>query len=161
MPVTDIRVDACLCVRYFQFLIQGAEEKDGAGTCSCNHGYGGESCQECESGFYDDGSGCLACHRACKEGCGGGGAADCDECASGYVRIEEGGGCRGEGVCVCESVYVLVCVCVCVDVNECEEREREMEGGEEEEEPLCEEGKYCFNTQGSYRCNGMTPQTKT
>ena len=43
-----------------------------------------------------------------------------------------------------------VCACVCVDVNECEEG-----GGEEGEgELLCEEGKYCFNTQGSYRCNG-------
>ena len=59
-------------------------------------------------------------------------------------------------------------MCLCVDVNECEEREREMEGererereGGEEEESLCEEGKYCFNTQGNYRCNGTTPQTKT
>ena len=54
---------------------------------------------------------------------------------------------------------------LCVDVNECEEREMEMggvegEGGGEGEtpEPLCEEGKYCFNTPGSYRCNG-TPHT--
>ena len=40
-------------------------------------------------------------------------------------------------------------MCVCVDVNECEERE-----GEGEREPICKEGKYCFNTPGSYRCNG-------
>ena len=48
-------------------------------------------------------------------------------------------------------------------MNECEEREREMEEEEEggNSTPICEEGKYCFNTQGSYRCNGMYTSPKT
>ena len=50
-----------------------------------------------------------------------------------------------------------MCECVCsLDVNECEEREKEMEEeGGGELKPLCEEGKYCFNMQGTYKCNGM------
>ena len=37
-----------------------------------------------------------ACHRSCKDKCSGGGAGDCEECASGYVRSEEGGECKGQ-----------------------------------------------------------------
>ena len=38
-----------------------------------------------------------------------------------------------------------------------EEGEGEGEGkgeGEGEGESICQKGKYCFNTPGSYRCNG-------
>ena len=64
------------------------------------------------------------------------------------------GGCRVQRSGVTQhSRATCPLTCVCVDVNECEEGEREEEG-EGEGEPICEEGKYCFNTQGSYRCNG-------
>ncbi|CAI8056580.1 Cysteine-rich with EGF-like domain protein 2-B [Geodia barretti] len=120
-----------------QGTCEGAEEKDGVGTCRCNRGYRGDSCRECDRGFYNDSSSCVACHRACRDDCSGGGVGDCLECASGYSRSGDDEGAE------------------CKDVNECEEREREMEEEEEggNSTPLCEEGKYCFNTQGSYRCN--------
>ena len=44
-----------------------------------------------------------------------------------------------------------------IDVDECKEKQEEDEEEEDEEEDgsgVCEEGKYCFNIPGSFRCNG-------
>ena len=37
----------------------------------------------------------AACDKSCKDECSGGGAGDCEECASGYVRSEEDAECKG------------------------------------------------------------------
>ena len=39
-----------------------------------------------------------------------------------------------------------------IDVDECKEKQEENE--EEDGSGVCEEGKYCFNIPGSFRCNG-------
>ena len=66
-----------------------------------------------------------ACDKACLDDCTGPGPESCEDCGSGYVA-------EGDG----EEV-------MCRDKNECTE-----------DGSMCKEGTYCFNTPGSYKCNG-------
>ena len=51
--IGSVCVCVCVCVG------KGAEEKDGLGTCRCNHGYSGDACMECDEGFYNDSNNCI------------------------------------------------------------------------------------------------------
>ncbi|XP_041979117.1 cysteine-rich with EGF-like domain protein 2 [Aricia agestis] len=76
----------------------GEGTRSGNGSCICKNGYDGDACDKCKTNyFYNEvAKTCDPCHKSC-DGCHGGGAADCAECADGW-RSESG---------------------TCVDVNEC------------------------------------------
>lgn len=102
----------------------GAGDRKGSGKCVCNAGYAGHSCGECSTAYIDvDNSSALTC-KSCHRSC----ALNC----SGI----------GPGDCDdCKSGW-LEDDDVCKDIDECAEQS-----------PPCQEtGKYCSNTEGSYRC---------
>lgn len=39
--------------------MQGEEEKEGRGECSCNAGYEGAACEDCSEGYYNESDSCL------------------------------------------------------------------------------------------------------
>lgn len=102
----------------------GNGSRSGSGGCSCDTGYSGESCTECQSGFYvkqSDPVICEPCDRSCAGTCRFAGSKGCQVCREGYIWDQEYG---------------------CIDVDEC------IELGYNP----CRKNTFCVNTQGSYQC---------
>jgi hypothetical protein len=106
---------------------KGAGTRKGNGKCTCDYGYIGEYCFECDNGFYQSYKDekkllCSSCHRACKKTCTGGGSKDCHECNIGWKYID------GKG---------------CFDIDECIEIKNS-----------CPDNHFCINTEGNFSCIG-------
>ena len=116
----------------------GSGTRSGTGECVCQASYSGKDCEDCADDHYrinthGDNSvkqfTCLPCHKACKGGCNGPGAANCTDCLPGYERDPTTNS--------------------CVDINECELGPNEIDV---KSRRLCPDGTYCLNTDGHYRC---------
>ncbi|KAM9704832.1 cysteine-rich with EGF-like domain protein 2 [Menidia menidia] len=108
---------------------RGDGTRGGDGTCSCERGYSGELCLNCEDGHFsaqknDTFCLCTECHSSCKT-CSGGTNQDCDECKEGWREDDQE---------------------ACVDVDECSE-----------DSSPCREDQYCLNSEGSYSCKACDP----
>jgi len=92
------------------------------GTCSCNPGYKGTVCDQCNTRYVKVGETCEECSKLCKsQNCTAPGPAGCVECRMGYEMVE------GTG---------------CTDINECEKEG--MGCGDPLED--------CVNSAGTYEC---------
>lgn len=105
---------------------EGDGTREGTGKCSCDSGYEGDLCDECEELYFEEQDEnsepkCTACHESCADSCSGGSPKDCEKCKEGWDMTDEDG---------------------CKDKNECDE------------EDICGEGQYCVNNPGSFVCKG-------
>lgn len=105
---------------------KGNGTRKGSGKCKCNAGYMGGLCDECTEGYYADtsASGEKQCTK-CHKACKG-------NCTEG-----------GSKACqACNDGYVMTEDLGCADVDECVESET----------PICKEGTFCVNNEGSHDC---------
>ncbi|XP_037052339.1 cysteine-rich with EGF-like domain protein 2 isoform X2 [Bradysia coprophila] len=106
---------------------KGNGTRKGNGKCSCDKGYKGESCNECETEYYESFRDdtkllCSRCHHACDiGGCNTAGPKGCRVCKHGWSMQPELGG--------------------CVDIDECATIEN-----------TCTTNQFCVNSEGSYSC---------
>lgn len=99
--------------------------RKGNGTCICDSGYTGKSCETCSKGYYeayrdDDKFLCSQCHFACVDTCTGPGPENCAACVTGWIMDSEKG---------------------CRDIDDCAS-----------EKSPCTSNQFCVNTEGSYSC---------
>ncbi|XP_065066902.1 cysteine-rich with EGF-like domain protein 2-A isoform X2 [Rhopilema esculentum] len=159
---------------------QGAGTRGGNGKCSCDNGYEGDTCSECQDGYYDAGNTtCKTCHEACKSTCTEAGTSGCDDCKDGWLKDPEEG-CKDEDECekspcstsefcvnsvgsyeceACDGACKESCKgpgsANCVECNQ--GYLKNGTGGCEDidecsTENLCTAGTYCQNAIGSYNC---------
>ncbi|KAH7725536.1 latent transforming growth factor beta binding protein 4 [Aphelenchoides avenae] len=105
---------------------QGAGTRGGDGKCTCDKGYVGIRCSNCDAHYYavsqnETSIECAECFEGCASGCIAAGPKGCRSCRSGYVMDEQDG---------------------CKDVDECEQEDRCTKSHEK-----------CVNTAGSYYCS--------
>lgn len=109
-------------------VCKGNGTRKGNGKCLCDAGYAGESCLECDKGYYESFKDetkqlCSKCHMACDDdGCKGPGSKNCVGCTSGWIRDTEGN---------------------CIDIDECHRKQSP-----------CKSNQFCVNTEGSFSCLG-------
>jgi len=69
--------------------------REAPASCSCDAGYGGDICNQCKEGYYQDVDtptlSCKKCDRACKNHCRGPGPKNCEVCATGYHFLPDEG----------------------------------------------------------------------
>lgn len=165
---------------------EGSGTREGKGSCSCDAGYQGDFCNECNTSRYfeevknETHTICTACHFSCQTSCHGAGAAMCDDCISRWSFVEGQGcidcdpscdGCTGSGAqnCIkCREKYFhdgteckachKSCATSCLDEssNSCDECAKGWQQSEEEGE----EGSSCHDidecSDGSNDCAGDT-----
>ncbi|XP_064483431.1 cysteine-rich with EGF-like domain protein 2 isoform X2 [Ornithodoros turicata] len=107
---------------------KGGGTRKGSGKCNCNTGYMGLLCDECTEGYHKSTStsGESECLK-CHKACKG-------NCTEGGPKA-----CQA-----CNDGYVMTQEFGCVDVDECIESET----------PVCKDGTFCVNSEGSHDCFG-------
>ena len=103
---------------------EGNGTRSGSGSCLCHVGYTGESCTECNSGFFSKSTDPLICDP-------------CDKSCLGHCRFRGSKGCE-----VCREGYIWDQDVGCFDVDECTELGYNP----------CASDTFCVNTEGSYKC---------
>lgn len=78
---------------------RGEGDRQGEGTCNCDKGYNGTTCEGCKKMYIRVDDRCEECSKLCKGQCTGLGPQGCVECIKGYEKKEDEG---------------------CTDINECE-----------------------------------------
>ncbi|XP_033224133.1 cysteine-rich with EGF-like domain protein 2 isoform X2 [Belonocnema kinseyi] len=104
---------------------KGSGTRKGSGLCSCDKGYTGIECSECDTGYYqsykdDNKLLCSICHSACGNSCTGPGPRNCINCSKGWQLVD------GKG---------------CFDIDECLLSNKR-----------CKNNQFCVNEEGSYKC---------
>lgn len=112
-------------------VCKGNGTRKGNGKCTCDSGYTGDACNECDIGHYESFRDeakllCSQCHDACDaSGCASAGPKGCRACKSGWLLHPEEGGCS--------------------DIDECANMKH-----------TCTENQFCVNNLGSFSCLGKS-----